>query len=94
MQAWIYRAKDLGIISENAAARLFKCFRANGGQRQEPGEAVASERSLRMERLIYRALAEDLISRSRAEELLGEPLQLPWAAEALQPDGVAVNSNH
>jgi hypothetical protein len=34
-----------------------------------------SETPIRMERLIYRALAEDLISRSRAQELLGKPLQ-------------------
>jgi Zn-dependent peptidase ImmA (M78 family)/DNA-binding XRE family transcriptional regulator len=99
MQAWIFRAKDLGIISENAAARLFKRFRANGWHRHEPGEALASERPSRMEHLIYRALAEDLISRSRAQELLGElarsgPLQLPWAGEALQPDGVTVSFNH
>jgi hypothetical protein len=47
-----------------------------------------------MERLIYRDLVEDLISRSRAQELFGEPLQLPWAAEVLQPDGVTVGSGH
>ena len=28
-----------------------------------------------MERLIYRALVEDLISRSKAQELMGKPLQ-------------------
>jgi Zn-dependent peptidase ImmA (M78 family)/transcriptional regulator with XRE-family HTH domain len=89
MQAWIFRAKDLGIISENAAARLFKHFRVNGWQRHEPGEALPTERPVRMERMICRALAEDLISRSRAQELLGEPLQLRWAVEALQQDGVA-----
>lgn len=94
MQAWIFRAKDLGIISENAAARLFHRFRANGWHRQEPGEALPSEKPLRMERLVYRALAEDLISRSRAQELLGEPLQLHWVAEAFQQDGVAVGSGH
>ena len=94
MQAWIFRARDLGIISENTAARLFQRFRANGWHRHEPGEALPTERPLRMERLIYRALAEDLISRSRAQELLGEPLQLRWAVEALQQDGVAVGSGH
>jgi transcriptional regulator with XRE-family HTH domain len=94
MQAWIYRAKDLGIISENAATRLFHRFRANGWHRKEPGEALASEKPLRMERLIYRALAEDLISRSRAQELLGEPLQLNWLVETFQQDGVAVGSDH
>lgn len=92
MQAWIFRAMDLGIISDNAAKRLFQRFRANGWHRHEPGKALPTERPLRMERLIYRALAEDLISRSRAQELLGRPLQLHWAAEALQQDGVAISS--
>lgn len=94
MQAWIFRARDLGIISKNTAARLFKRFRANGWHRSEPGEAFPSEKPLRMVRLIYRALAEDLISRSRAQELLGEPLQPWWAAEVLQRDGVAVSAGH
>jgi len=76
MQAWIYRAKDLSIISENTAARLFQQFRVNDWNRQEPGKPYPTETPLRMERLIYRALAEDLISRSRAQELLGMPLQL------------------
>ena len=94
MQAWIFRSRDLGIISDNEASRLFQRFRANGWHRHEPGEALPTERPLRMERLIYRALAEDLISRSRAQELLGEPLQLLWATEALQQDGVAVSSGY
>lgn len=75
MQAWIYRAKALAIISDNAAARLFKQFRINEWYRQEPGNFYLSETPMRMERLIYRALAEDMISRSRAQELLGKPLQ-------------------
>ncbi|WP_322793287.1 XRE family transcriptional regulator [Bellilinea sp.] len=94
MQAWIFRAKDLGIISENAATRLFHRFRANGWHRQEPGEALPNEKPYRMERLIYRALAEDLISRSRAQELLGGPLQLHWMSEALQHHDIAIRSRH
>ncbi|MEN6481708.1 MAG: hypothetical protein ABFD29_05995, partial [Anaerolineaceae bacterium] len=74
MQAWIYRAKDLFIISENTAARLFQQFRVNDWHRQEPGKPYPSETPTRMERLIYRALAEDVISRSRAQELLGKSL--------------------
>lgn len=84
MQAWIYRAKDLSIVSENTAARLFQQFRANNWHRHEPGKPYPPETPVRMERLIYRALAEDLISRSRAQELLGKPLQLGWEIEALQ----------
>jgi len=75
MQAWIYRAKDLSIISENTTARLFRQFRVNGWHRQEPGKPYPPETPMRMERLIYRALVEDMISRSRAQELLGKPLQ-------------------
>ena len=81
MQAWIYRAKDLSIISENTAARLFQQFRVNDWHRQEPGKPYPTETPMRMERLIYRALAEDLISRSRAQELLGKPLQQGWEME-------------
>lgn len=92
MQAWIFRAKDLGVVSESRATRLFKRFRANSWHRCEPGEAPPPERPQRMERLIYRALAEDLISRSKAQELLGEPLQSRWAAEVLQRDGLAVSA--
>lgn len=91
MQAWIYRAKDLGIISERAAARLFRRFRMNNWHRKEPGEAYPPERPMRMERLVYRALAEDLITRSRAQELLGEPLQPRWVTEAPQQNDLTVD---
>ncbi|MEN6523350.1 MAG: transcriptional regulator, partial [Anaerolineaceae bacterium] len=62
--------------------------------RQEPGKPYPSETPMRMKRLIYRALAEDLISRSRAQELLGEPLQLGWEVEALQPNDLAICSGN
>ncbi len=94
MQAWIYRAKDLSIISENSAARLFQQFRVNDWHRQEPGKPYPSETPMRMERLIYRALAEDLISRSRAQELLGKPLQLGWEMEALQQNDLAIRTGN
>jgi transcriptional regulator with XRE-family HTH domain len=83
MQAWVYRAKDLGIITESAAVSLFKRFRTNGWHRQEPGDPLPSENPQRMERLVYRALAEDLISRSRAQELLGNNVDMRLAEEGL-----------
>ncbi len=81
MQAWIYRAKDLGIISESAFRRLFKQFRTNYWHHEEPGEPYPSEKPLRMEKLVYRALAEDLITRSKAQALLGKPLKHRWELE-------------
>lgn len=74
MQAWIYRAKDLGIISETYARSLLREFRYRGWHRQEPGDALPPEEPKRMERLVMRALAEELITRSRAAELLGKSL--------------------
>ena len=52
MQAWVYRAKDLSIISENTAARLFQQFRVNDWHSQEPGKPYPypSETPMRMER--------------------------------------------
>ena len=91
MQAWIYRAKDLEIISAGAAARLFQRFRSNGWSKNEPGEVYPPEQPARMQQLIFRALAEDLLSRSRAQELLGEPLQPRWVMEITKQNDLAVH---
>ncbi len=88
MQAWIYRAKDLGIISEASAGRLFGQFRKRGWHREEPGDPITSEKPGRMKRLVLRALAEEVISRSRAAELLGESLDHLWEEEAKEHRGL------
>jgi len=75
MQAWIYRAKDLGIISQSNMRQMFIEIRKRNWHVTEPGEQVDPEKSHRMEQLVLRALAEDVISRPRAEELLGESIQ-------------------
>lgn len=74
MQAWIYRARDVGILPESAARHWFKIFRREGWYRKEPGDSIPPERPERLHRLVLRALAEDLISENRAAELLGVPL--------------------
>jgi len=94
MQAWIFRARDLEIITPSMVKQLFQRFRVNGWHRREPGDEYPSEKPLRMERLIYRALAEDLISRSKAQELLGGPLQEHWMAEVLKSNDVAVGAGN
>ena len=87
MQAWIYRAKDLGIINEYVAINLFRSFRQRGWYQQEPGDPLPGEEPGRMKRLVMHALAEDLISRSRAAELLGMPLADFWEKEAARHGG-------
>jgi len=80
MQAWVARASALGIISETAALNLYKTFAHNGWKKTEPGEQLPPEKPLRMQRLVYRALAEDIISPSRAEEFLAQPVTAIKAA--------------
>lgn len=71
---WIYRAHDLGIISDATATALWKQFRARGWRNVEPGAPIPEERPGRLERLVLRAPAEDVITESRAAELLGRPV--------------------
>jgi Zn-dependent peptidase ImmA (M78 family) len=76
MAAWIYRAKDLGILSEHEVTRMWRDFRTRGWHKQEPGEPFPAEEPTRLRRLTWRLVAEDVISRSRAAELLGERLSV------------------
>jgi Zn-dependent peptidase ImmA (M78 family) len=73
MQQWIYRAKDLSIISESRASELFRNFRARGWNQKEPGEPVPAEKPERFKRLLLQAVIERLISPVRAAEILGKP---------------------
>lgn len=71
MQAWVMRARDLGLISSSAVERIFRSFRARRWHKTEPGEPYPPEEPQRLKRLVLRGLAEDLITESRAAELLG-----------------------
>lgn len=82
MQAWVYRAKDLSIINKYVYENLFRTFRQRGWHQKEWGEPLPPEEPERMKRLVMKALAEDLITRSRASELLGKPLAEFWKEEA------------
>jgi len=73
MQQWIYRAKDLSIISESQESSLFRIFRARGWNRHEPGEQILQEEPGRFRRLLLQAVTERLVSPVRAAEILGKP---------------------
>ena len=72
MLSWVFRAKDLGVLSESSATRLFKFFSARGWRKREPGRPLPAERPTLMERLVFHALAEDMIGESKAAELMAE----------------------
>ena len=94
MQAWIYRARDLGIISEAAFRRLNKAFRERGWHRVEPGTPYPPEEPVRFQRLVFQALAEGLVSVKRAAELLACPPEAFQGELASLDEGLAVELRH
>jgi len=92
MQAWLYRARDLGILTESTYRRHQRAFSAAYGRRVEPGQPLPPETPQRLHQLVHRALAEGLISRSRAAELLGESVSEFLAHLSEPPEDIAVSS--
>jgi len=74
MGGWTYRARDLGIISQQVMSKLWKLFREQGWKVCEPEPQYPREIARRFTQLVYHALAEDQIGESKAAELLGQAL--------------------
>lgn len=70
MQAWIRRAKDLGILPDTRYVEMRKFFSARNWNKTEPGDPYPPERPQLFVQLVFRALAQNLISESKAAELL------------------------
>ncbi len=70
VQALIMRLSDLCIIKDNYRRQFFFFINQMGWKVEEPGEYKGEEKSNRFEQLLYRALAEDLISISKAAGLM------------------------
>jgi len=79
MQGWLYRARDLGVLSQVAFQDMWRMFVARGWRKQEPGPRYEPEEPKLFMQLVFHAYAEDLIGESKAAELLGERGTL-WAA--------------
>lgn len=69
MAAWIYRAKDLGIISESHGAALFRGMSANNWRKVEPVEFEGQEKPRKLLQMTLRAFSEGIISESEAQYL-------------------------
>jgi transcriptional regulator with XRE-family HTH domain len=78
MKSWVQRAFELGIITDKTRLATLKEFKRMGWQKMEPGAQLRGDASHRFARLVYRALSERYISRSRADELLGSPI---WGSD-------------
>jgi len=69
--ALVMRLHDLGVINDATRERIFRGVGLNW-RKQEPSPLPDTEEPRRFERLVLRALAEDVISLPKAAELLGK----------------------
>jgi Zn-dependent peptidase ImmA (M78 family)/DNA-binding XRE family transcriptional regulator len=67
--ALMVRLRDLGVINEATLTRVFRGI-GRGWRKAEPAPLPDDEQPRRFERLVFRALAEDIISLPKAAELL------------------------
>jgi len=74
MQACARRAFYTHIISETTYTKICREFSAKGWRKQEPGSIYPIERTTLFTQLVYRALAEGIITEAKAAELLGQSL--------------------
>lgn len=89
MQGIAARAHDLGIITDSYYRSFCIKFAKRGWRKREPGDAYEQgAKATRFERLLFTALAEDVISRSRAAELLGKPLEQYMTEFGLEHEGL------
>jgi Zn-dependent peptidase ImmA (M78 family) len=86
-QALAYRCKDVGIISQGTLSNVLRVFNERGWRSNEP-LPIRPERPARFRRLCVRALAEGVISDSKASELLQKSI---WELDLLMnepPEGL------
>jgi Zn-dependent peptidase ImmA (M78 family)/transcriptional regulator with XRE-family HTH domain len=74
MQGILYRALHTEIITQTTFQKMYKLFSLKGWRTQEPKEQYPSEQTILFKQLVYRALAEDYFTESKAAELLGLPV--------------------
>jgi Zn-dependent peptidase ImmA (M78 family)/DNA-binding XRE family transcriptional regulator len=73
-KAVIYRAKNLGVISESYCKQFMFMMSSMGYRINEPVQYVGYEKSNRFSQLLSRALAEEIISMSKAAALNNQKL--------------------
>lgn len=91
MRGWAIRALQCEIIPHAYFQSLMKLFSSRGWNRGEPGDPLATEVPQLFEQLVYRALAEQLISEAKAAELLGIPRMQFYRQRWMEPLDAAAN---
>ncbi|MCU0497643.1 MAG: XRE family transcriptional regulator [Anaerolineae bacterium] len=85
MAAWVYRAKDLGIINEAHFKFLNMQLRQQGWHKQEPVSFSGEETPLQLSQMAHRAFAEGLINSDRLKIVYRG-----WQ----DPEGIIETSDH
>lgn len=91
MRACLYRACDLGIITESIHKLLSMQFSYRGWRKCEPGRVYPQEETRLFQQLIYRGLGENILSESKAAELLGISLMTFHRQRKLELVDAAIN---
>lgn len=69
IQAILYRAKDLNIITPNYFKSYMTRLSSKGMRKNEPGKLTEKEEPHRFKQLLFRAIGEEIISTSKAASL-------------------------
>jgi len=81
MGAWLYRAKDLGVISQDLYVDMRKLFSVKGWNKEEPHDNEKREEPIFMASLVLKSHAEGIISTSKAAELLNQDMSTFYSFE-------------
>ena len=84
ISAWVYRAKELGIITDSYARGLFMYLRKFGKTEPWADEFPPESEPSKMKQLVLRAYVETMISESKAAALLNQSV-LKFRQEFEQP---------
>ena len=82
---WSYRARDVGVIARSTHSAFWRMLAKKGWNKVEPGEPLPPETPRLFEQTVYRALGEDLISESKAAELLSISVWSLAASRRMEP---------
>jgi Zn-dependent peptidase ImmA (M78 family) len=74
MQGVLFRTLQAEIITHANFQSICKLFSLKGWRTREPKEQYPSEQTILFKQLVYRALAEEYYTESKAAELLGLPV--------------------
>jgi len=70
MASILFRLSETGILSEKTKKEKWLLFKQNGWDRKEPGQDIAAEKTMLLERLVLRATTEQFISIPKGAEFL------------------------